>query len=197
MNESRELISALRDANWEELLPRLVAYAERRLRRAGWARGLDHQPSAMEAQELVNKAIEKCLNGERLWSDDAPDLEIFLCGVIKSLCSSARKSAVRSRVMLIDDAGANAPSGLPPADEALAERGRSEILEAFAASIKGDEELEDLHRAILEGHTKREQIAEALQWSVERVSAARVKLQRRLVARFPALFADITKRRAS
>ena len=43
----RELRAALREADWEALLPRLVAYAERRLRRVGWILGEDEEPSAV------------------------------------------------------------------------------------------------------------------------------------------------------
>jgi hypothetical protein len=52
-----DLREALRDADWESLLPNLLAYAKRRLRRAGWLSG-----------ELVNTAVERCLDGKVLAS---------------------------------------------------------------------------------------------------------------------------------
>ena len=64
--------------------------------------------------------------------------------------------------------------------------------------MAGDSRLEELYLAIsVEGHTKREDIAEALGWSVDDVTAARVKLQRRLVSQFPELFSKARKRKAS
>ena len=67
---------------------------------------------------------------------------------------------------------------------------------AFEECVKGDEKLELLYLAVLDGNVKREEVAAALGWTVDEVTAARIKLQRRLVAQgFPALFASYKKTR--
>ena len=83
-----------------------------------------------------------------------------------------------------------APSVLDAMEE---EEGTRAICATVEACLKGDETLELLYLAILDGNVKREAIAEALGWSVDEVTAARNKLQRRLVAQFPAKFAAYKK----
>ncbi len=149
-------------------------------------------------QDVVNTAIYRCLNDRRKWTENAPDdLEMFLRGVIKSIVSSAKKSAVRDRATATADAGAETAAEKPMPDEILAERGSSEILSAAAACVEGDDDLEMLYLAILTGTSNREELANVLGWPVARVSAGRIKLQRRLVTRFPEVFASYKKKRAS
>jgi hypothetical protein len=74
-----------------------------------------------------------------------------------------------------------------------AEQGRAAICAAFEACVDDDAKLEDLYLAILDGHVKRDDIARTLGWSSEQVSAARVKLKRRLLAKFPQMFATTKK----
>ncbi len=198
LTERKPLEQAIREADWDSLLPRLATYAENRLRRVGWAAGRDHEPSAASVQDTVNLAIERCLDGSRKWTDDAPeDLERFLCGVIKSIVSSARKSADRDKATPTEDAGEEVQHHDPLPDEILAEGDRSLLLEATAATVEGDEEQEQLYLAILDGYMKREELAEVLGWTVDAVTAKRIKLQRRLVAGFPELFAKYKQRRKS
>ena len=90
-----DLRMALREANWEAILPGLVAYAATRLRRVGWAAGRDVQPGRLSVEDLVNRAVETCLDGTRHWDPSAVDLPGFLRGVIRSLTSSEKKKTVQ------------------------------------------------------------------------------------------------------
>lgn len=195
----RELRAALREADWEALLPRLVAYTERRLRRVGWVVGKDEEPSAVSVEEVINLAIDKCLIGSRNWNeDDPPELGAFLCGVIKSISSISRKKRKRDRTDSIEDIGPDAADPAPSIESVLGEaddEGRRAVRAAFEACVKGDDKLESLYLAIIDGNLKREEIAKALGWTPDEVSAARNKLQRRLVAQFPAQFASHKKTR--
>jgi hypothetical protein len=195
-----QLHRALRDVDWEALLPKLFAYARRRLRRMGWASGRDTEASKMSVEQLVNTAIERCLDGSRTWDPKAVDLEGFLRGAIRSVASSEKEKSVgRSK----HDEAATALSR----DEALIgsredaqveEEDRRALLEAVAACAD-EPDLRAYLDAVLDGNVKREEIAEALGWTGERVSAARIKLQRRLVRSFPETFAAVRdgRRRAS
>ena len=198
VTQPRDLERAIKEADWERLLPRLANYAERRLRRVGWGAGQDNEPSRASVMEVVNTAIERCLDGRRNWTDNATDdLEMFLCGAIKSVTSSAKKAAVRDKATATEDAGAESAHGDPLPDELLAEHDRSTILAAAAKCVEDDEELQALYLAILEGHHKPAEIAELLGASVSVINTSRIKLQRRLVAGFPELFAKYKQRRGS
>ena len=194
--EPTSFAEAFTSANWEDLLPRLAEYAEICLRRVGWGDGRDTAPSAASIQDVVNRAIEHCLGGERSWKPAATtDLCGFLCGVISSLVSSERKSARRDKATASPDAGHDHPDHVVAADQQLAERDRSVLLEAVAKCVEDDEQLSALYVAILDGAVKRDELAEALGWSAEAVTASRAKLQRRLVSRFPEQFAQYQQKR--
>lgn len=185
MESGDALRDALRTADWEALLPNLVAFASSALRRAGWKAGRDEEPSRMSVEQLVNTAIEHCLDGSRKWNPDAVDLPGFLRGVIRSLLSAAKRFDATHRVLAASDADierAAAPDGSPE-EELLAEERQRELLDGFEDCIRGDPELLALYAVILEGTTKREEIAAALGWSADRVSVVKKKLQRRFLRR--------------
>lgn len=197
-------MTAVREADWVALLPRLAAYAEQRLRHVGWLDGKDVSASAASVMDVVNNAIESALTGARNWKDSAAaDLEQFLCGVIRSQVSSAKKKAVRSRTFASADPAEHATEhnlAVGSGDElAGLDRKWSEIGDALAGSIDGDPDLEAVYLTVVadDGPTKREAIAFALQWPPERVSAARIKFKRRLLKNFPELFERYAKRRTS
>jgi hypothetical protein len=188
------------DANWEQLLPRLVAYADQCLRRVGWADGHDQEPSPMSVKQAINIAIERCLDGSRRWNDDdPPEFGAFLCGVIRSIISDERKKVRRSKLDFDEAsvAGAADPRSDGDGQSDGADEGRTAICAAVEACTRDDEALESFYLAVLDGHTKREDIAAALGWTPDAVTAARVKLQRRLLKKFPQEFASAKARRRS
>ena len=197
--KKRELRAALREADWEALLPRLVAYTEVRLRRVGWIVGKDEEPSAVSVEEVINDAIDRCLTGSRTWNDeDPPELGAFLCGVVKSISSISRKKTKRNKTDALEDIGAEVADPTPTIESVLSDaddEGRCAVRAAVEACVKGDDKLESLYLAVIDGNLKREEIAAALGWTPDEVSAARNKLQRRLVAQFPAHFASYKKTR--
>jgi len=190
-----DLRKALREADWEKMLPNLLAYAARRLRRMGWVNGRDEEPGPMSVEQLVNTAIEHCLDGTRTWDSTSVDLAGFLRGIIRSLASSERKKHVRAKTFAKDDLEPYVAPADSIEDEAVAEEGRREILGAVEECVNDDADLSALYLAILDGHMKREDIAEALGWDVDRVTAARIKLQRRLVRTAPEMFAATRDKR--
>lgn len=189
------LRQALRDADWEALLPGLLGYAANRLRRVGWAAGRDEEPSKLSVEQIVNMAVEACLDGSRSWDPERVDFPGFLRGIIRSLTSSEKKSAVRSKTHARSDFERIVPLAASPEDEALEEEGRRKILGTIEEAIGDDADLRALHGAILDGAVKREEIAASLGWSAERVTAARIKFQRRLVRLAPDQFAPTLEKR--
>jgi hypothetical protein len=77
------------------------------------------------------------------------------------------------------------------------DEGRSAVCDAVEACVKDDAALESFYLTVLDGKTKRDDIAESLGWSPDAVTAARTKLQRRLLKQFPQEFACAKKRRSS
>ncbi len=107
-------------------------------------------------------------------------------------------SIQRNKTDSVEDIGAEAADPTPSIESVLNDaddEGRCAVRAAFEACVKGDDKLESLYLAIIDGNLKREEIAAALGWTPDEVSAARNKLQRRLVAQFPALFASYKKTR--
>jgi DNA-directed RNA polymerase specialized sigma24 family protein len=196
---NRDVRAALREADWEALLPRLVGYAERRLRRVGWIVGKDEEPSPVSVEDVINDAIDRCLTGSRTWNtDDPPELGAFLCGVIRSITSISRKKQKRSKTTSVEDIGVEAADPAPSIESVMSDagdEGRGAVRAAVEACVKGDDKLESLYLAIIDGNLKREEIASTLGWTPDEVTAARNKLQRRLVAQFPAQFASFKKTR--
>ena len=72
-----------------------------RLRVLGWAEDDRSRPFALEAQELVNHAIESCLAGERRWVPGTGATEqglvAFLCEIMRSIAVNRRTSAAIAR----------------------------------------------------------------------------------------------------
>lgn len=177
-------------------MPGLYGFAANRLRRVGWAAGRDAEASRLSVEQLVNMAVEACLDGSRTWDPNAVDFPGFLRGIIRSLTSSEKKSAVRSKTHAQSDFERIMPLASSPEDEALEEEGRQHILGTIEEAVADDADLRALYGAILDGATKRDDIAASLGWSESRVSAARIKLQRRLVRIAPEQFSPtLTKRR--
>ncbi len=197
MKGYRDLGAVLADADWEKLLPRLAAYAERKLFWRGWGIRTS-RPSAMD---IVDLAIERCLSGDRKWSLDSrcDDLELFLKGVIKSLAHSAKKSAARQKVELSVD-NRKPPAAVTNAVTVTVEAsdddddGESAVSSAVAACADGDADLEAYYLAVLD-EERRGDVASLLGWNPARVSAARTKLQRRLISQSPELFGGLKKKR--
>lgn len=153
----------------------------------------------MSVEQAVNTAIERCLEGRRRWNDnDPPDFLAFLCGVIRSVVSDEKKMACRHKTDPDPDAvdaATDPTTEHDPADGLDADT--SAVCDAVEACAKGDDALESYYLSVLGGNTKREAIAEDLGWSSEAVTAARNKLQRRLLKQFPQEFASAKKRRRS
>lgn len=190
--DEHDLVDAIETADLEDLLPKLAVYAERRMSRVGWFTSAARESHRMDPRELVDLAIERCLSGKRHWkkSSKCLDLESFFRGVIKSLVSTAKKADSRSPVELSEEGDVDNVAGGPFTPQ-------SEIAAAIEACASDDEELMAFYVTLLDGNTKREEIATALGWNVERVSRVRIKLQRRLETQYPALFGGMKKRRAS
>lgn len=172
------LSEALASADWETLLPLLVADALRRLRRPGHRRLREGLSPRAAAEELVQNAIASALSGRRVWPDDL-DLLTFLRGLLWSeVGHKARDLAKRPACVGLDQAADARVAASGPDDSLDAGRTR----DAIERAIAGDEDMVALFGAMADGHRKRADLAEVLGWTVERVSATKVKINRRLAS---------------
>jgi DNA-directed RNA polymerase specialized sigma24 family protein len=154
------LRKALEQVDWEKLLPGLIAYASHRLRRAGWTAGRDEEPSKLSVEQLVHTAVEHALDGSRVWNPQSVDLIGFLRGIIRSLTSSERKKYVRAKTVTSSEAVERHAGVTDSAeDDALEEEHRLELMRLLESCTDDDSDLQELYLVILDGHTKRDDIA--------------------------------------
>lgn len=172
---------AFAKVDWDDAVARLLPRARAILRKVGWAEGGGVRRGEMEAHELVNQAIDAFLSGQRAWvpGDGQDHVVRILAQTMRGLATHARSSARATRGAPMEALDRKeGPRGGSPEERALAEREIARVV----GLVRGDEVLEPLVLAILEGHTKREDLATALGWPTNKVKDAREKLARRLSA---------------
>lgn len=104
--------------DWDDLVPRLLLLAMSRLSRMTWRgqRG-SIAPGAAQAEDFVNDAIAKTMDGVRVWSEDTCSLFQHLAGIVVSDISHAA-TAAENRLTLADDGRREASRGGWPPDRA-------------------------------------------------------------------------------
>lgn len=171
------LAEALRSPELLASLPRLVAFAARRLHGAGWISGCADVPGPSEAEDVVQEAFARCLGGEWTWPAGV-SLEHLLFGVVRNLVSRRCRRAAGRKVTWLEDQGEVCA---PPSrrDEAL---GARRLLAVVEHELEGDPDIGALLAVIADGATKPADIAAALGWTPERASVVRRRMHRRLAA---------------
>jgi len=127
----RAHISSLTREQFHDLSRRLVLYAARLLRGAS----LDHH-----AYEIVTGAMDRALNGRRLWDPLACSFESFLFGVVRSRASTLRHSPAARMVRI----AAQLPARSESAHDVLAELADENLHAQTLPSIEAEQELERL-----------------------------------------------------
>lgn len=113
--------------DWDDLVPRLLLLAMSRLSRMSW-RGQHGSiaPGAAEAEDFVNDAIAKTMDGVRVWSKEACSLFQHLAGIVVSDISHAATGA-ENRLTLADDGRHDARIGGWPPDRADEAPGQEQV----------------------------------------------------------------------
>jgi hypothetical protein len=169
--------AALRAADWDVLTPKLLACARWR-----YIVATGRCPSGSAAEELVQEAIVRVLDGRRSWHrDDTPELWRFLSGVMRSIVDEIvkkkRRETQRRDDKEVDDVEARSVQNVL-LDPRLDAEPRLDLLEE---AIGDAEELQNLYLGILECSGKRDDVATYLEWPVSKVSVLTKKLQRRVI----------------
>jgi hypothetical protein len=178
----------LQRAEVDAALVRLVQDAGEIARVRKLARVIAHGLPAMNADDLLGKAMLLLLAERRKWPRRLSTI-VALKGVMRSVAYRTRR---KLDYLLAEDLGATsdedsevessplAEGVSPEADPARAVAAESELAAAQDA-VKGDEELELLVEALAEGLTGMG-IAKEFGWDGRRYDAARKRLSRRLAA---------------
>lgn len=196
-----KVLIILAEQPWEEITSRLTYHALKESKQLYW-QGLFNGvfPGGLEAQDIVNRAIEKVLTGERNWNPDThPDLIYYLKGVIDSdlnhLAESKENRLLRSESVLSDalDCDEDAPktgyfdklsTSIPHPEEILIqkelEKKSDEFLWKLYDFLNDDFLLQKIVECIIDGIDKPSDIALTLSIPVKDIYNFKKKLQRRL-----------------
>ncbi len=181
-----ELPTHLQRAEVDAVLVRLVQDSGEMARARKLARVIAHGLPAMDADDLLGKAMLLLLSEKRKWPRGLSTLGV-LKGVMRSITYRTRR---KLDYLLAEDLGASrdedsdvessplAEGVSPETDPARAVEGESELV-AVQNAVKGNEELEFLVEALAEGLTGIS-IAKELGWDGKKYDAARKRLSRRL-----------------
>jgi hypothetical protein len=178
----------LQRAEVDAAMVRLVQDSGEMARARKLARVIVHGLPAMDAEDLLGKAMLLLLAERRKWPRGLSTLRM-LKGVMRSVAYCTRR---KPDYILAEDLGAPldedfevecsplAEGVSPETDPARAAEGESELV-AVQNAVKGNEELEFLVEALAEGLTGMG-IAKELAWDEKKYDAARKRLSRRLAA---------------
>jgi DNA-directed RNA polymerase specialized sigma24 family protein len=196
---SKNLHEILSAADWKELTPRLLYYADRLIRQCIW-RGLPVTAVAgaklsvegLGADDVLQEAIERLLNGERRYSYSV-SLEQNLRGTIKSLIWSLNKSSRRTPLLeirtiqkgeqnrtVMAELASSAPSPAASVAAEEAAREQKQILEQFEKFLSCEEDLLKVLEAYKAGHHKPREIEKFSGIPAARISELKRKLRDRM-----------------
>ncbi len=186
-------------ADWKEMTPRLLYYADNLIRGCVWRglrvrveRGSAICVEGFGADDFVQEAIERLINGRRHYNQSIT-LEQNLKGIIRSMIWSLNKSSRRHGITelssrsevtgtstTLDDLAGNEPSAvsLTMTGERLHEE--RQILEAFEKSLADEPDLLKLVAAYKAEHYTPRSVEKFAGVPAARVSELKRKLRRRM-----------------
>ena len=173
-----ELRSRLDQEDWDEHLERLIVFADRLIKQSFW-RG-EHSRLAPGGKEAVDFAMESIVDvytgadtGVRTWDPlKTPNLRSHLFGVVRSKISNAFNAAENKDIRINDDMPEPSPAESP--DDTF-------LWELFD-DLADEPDLQKVIEAVVDGHDKRSEIADALGLAPSEVSNLRKRLGRRITA---------------
>lgn len=180
--ETRRLLD---QQDWSDLIERLTAHAVEKVRGLRWRGERNGPPVAgKQADDYALEAVKKVLTGERNWDCEAhPNLFRYLCGVVDSLVSNDVRGP-DNQARMLDDKLSEVLSGRDQTEAVDEERQAEEFVNGFRAFLEKDEGDIALLRMVdclLDGCTKRAEIAERLTLFGKDVTNMQKRLQRRMM----------------
>jgi hypothetical protein len=173
--------AAFARADWETLLPKLMARARRILKSLGWQESKARRSGLLEERELVNEAIDACLTGARTWVPSAgateASLVTYLDVTMRSIAVNERTSSDVARVERVEKKVSRFGDGRSSPEQTIAAR---ELLGVVDAALEGDDDATAVRAALADGHVYGEELAAALGWGEPRMWVVRRRMMRHL-----------------
>lgn len=182
-------------ADWKELTPRLLYFADNLIRQCVWRgqvvtarRGAKLCVEGFGADDILQEAIDRLLNGRRSYNYAVP-LEQNLKGAIRSILWSLNKSSLRKPQLALanslesqegSDAIVQVPDSSPSFDAQENARQQQRILAMFEHSLGTDQDLRAIFNAYKEDVTKPREIEALSGIPAGRVSELKRKLRERM-----------------
>lgn len=178
----------------DEFMERLISFALRRKRAHYWRGVWDgHLPDGNEARDIACEAIDDVLLGRRAWDQEKnPDLLDFMRSVVNSKISHLVEGAENKKVELAlvasDEDGVdhfdtlpskNATTGAIQLQEKEDEARNDRLILSFYDFLTDDKLLQGIVGCMIEGMTKRSEIAAALKVKEQEITNANKRLERR------------------
>jgi len=161
-----DIFQALKDAEWDNLIPEMLAFAIWLAQNSYYWRG-GGLPKGKEIKDLAYDVVAKTFSGERKWDPARGTLKPWLMDQIRSEISNLYGSATHKRETHLERDAPEASTGIieysavrngvfdnvpdDPETIILAEERKKEIVNALYQAIENDEELEEIYFAILAG----------------------------------------------
>ncbi len=170
-------------ADWENLWPRFLLYTEKRVMRMYWRGQLGGPiPGGIESHDIVMKAIDLVLIGERKWPRGLK-IEQFFLGVIKSLISHLTESYENVSSECIEEKAYKKNHQSPATDSKITDYARhNKIVDGFFDFLKDDPIVHNVAGHILHHSVdKPEELSQRLNHSTAEINNAKRRLKRRLI----------------
>ncbi|SFP01985.1 DNA-directed RNA polymerase specialized sigma subunit, sigma24 family [Chitinophaga sp. YR627] len=168
MDES--IHNLLKGAKWEELIPKLTAYAVYLCTIPPYS-----LPGGKQYEDIVMDAIEKVFKGERQWDPlKNLDLSCYLKSVIKSLLSNEKRSKAAAIMKMIPE-----DLQVQHDDNTIEELYCREVDKYIISCLEGDAALLLVYKAIKDGQSPK-QISEEYGLDIRNVRNIQKRLSRKL-----------------
>jgi DNA-directed RNA polymerase specialized sigma24 family protein len=191
---NQEILERLASADWDDIVPRLTLYANYKIDRIRWKKGVI--PKGLTAKDMVLGAIVSIYEEKRNWNPTKePDLLNYLKSIICSNVSHLYKLKEYKTTdpyketedgKVVEELQNNAD---PSSDHAFLLKQQpftpEEILldrektDTFLEAIKGDDELEEVALCLMEGFSKPREIAEYMDKDIAYVYNLRKRFERK------------------
>jgi DNA-directed RNA polymerase specialized sigma24 family protein len=195
---SGDVLRRLEEHPWEDTLPRLLYYADSKIRRLRWLGERNGRPPrGAEAGDIVHQAIEKVFDGRRRWDPlSQPELLRYLLDLVDSEVSNLVTLAENRKTRrLIATRQSDEGEGLPGDDfpdtrsnleetalDEEAQRQGEDFVLALWESLAGETDLQEIVDAIVDDVAKPAEIARRLGVRVDEIYARKKRLRHRLEA---------------
>jgi DNA-directed RNA polymerase specialized sigma24 family protein len=190
---SKNLNEIVEAADWKELTPRLLYYADQLIRKCPW-RGITVTArydsklcvEGSGADDFLQESLDRLFTGERAYNHSI-SLEHNLRGVIRSMIWSANKSSRRTPLReLVTNPGDDrdplqgVPSAAMAPDAAAVADEQKKMLEDFEKSLSDDTQLLQLISAYKDGCFKPRDLERIMGLPATEISELKRKLRLRM-----------------